>query len=160
MHNLQWINIEPNGIPSLPMSECVYRIETNFHVLYIGQSVKLRTRFLQHKNFISILVSKYGDVSISYAETENSRKVEKELIEKYNPLHNGICRKKKISDLVESIKILLDGRRLNWLSNLINTPLYDVSKKMSGKSYFTQFEIDAINNRFNSNLKLDGADLK
>jgi hypothetical protein len=54
----------------------------------------------------------------------------------------------------EQVKEALDGRTQRWLSFSIRVPESDLSKKMKGKSEFTQDEIDSINTLLNSQIKL------
>lgn len=152
MDTLNWIHISSENIKSLPRSECVYMIKSQFRILYIGQSVNLSVRFIQHMEFILLLTKDHGEIFISYAPVLNSKVIEKELIEKYSPLHNGSCKKKIMSDLIEKIKNLMDGRKYTWLSKLINCPMPDVSRKMSGKRIFTEKELEIINTRFKSKI--------
>lgn len=152
MDNLTWTHIPVSDTANLPLSEGVYMIKSDFRILYVGQSVRLRNRVLQHKKFLSILASQYGNLLISYTLTPDYKKIEKELIQEYSPLHNGACRKKKISDVIEQIKVALDGRKTRWLACECRIPEGDLSKKMTGKLLFTEPEIIAINNRLNCNI--------
>jgi hypothetical protein len=123
-------------------------------VLYIGQSKNIRSRFIQHASFIKILLSNYGEITISYSETNNRMEIEKELIKLYKPLYNGNCRNKKISSVIEQVKNSLYGRKLRWLSLEIKMPEQDLGMRMKGKALFTKEEIDAINARLKSKIKL------
>lgn len=54
----------------------------------------------------------------------------------------------------DQVKLALDGRTQRWLAMEIKIPEDSLSQKMNGLKDFTQSEIDAINNRLGSNIKL------
>lgn len=54
----------------------------------------------------------------------------------------------------EQVKIALDGRKNRWLALEIKIPETELSKKMNGHVEFTEAEIQAINIRLKSKIKL------
>jgi hypothetical protein len=61
-----------------------------------------------------------------------------------------------ILSIGEQVIKAMDGRTNRMLSLEIRMPESELSKKLKGYKDFTQEEIDAINARLNSDIKLEG----
>lgn len=56
--------------------------------------------------------------------------------------------------VIDAVKAALDGRTQRWLALEIKMPEDNLSKRMQGVVWFTQTEIDAINERLGSFIEL------
>lgn len=56
--------------------------------------------------------------------------------------------------IVDQVRKAMDGRTIRWLALEIKMPETELSKRMNGHVDFKQEEINAINARLNSKIRL------
>lgn len=56
--------------------------------------------------------------------------------------------------VVDQVRKAMDGRTIRWLALEIKMPETELSKRMNGHVDFKQEEINAINARLNSKIKI------
>ncbi len=162
-NEIKWVFIPPEQRASLPENKGIYCFvvksgETKNYI-YIGQSGRIKERVYSHRNLIKEIAKELLDseeVLIGYFLCEKQTSMEYRAIRQFNPRNNFYCtgvfensRSKAGDDLIKA----LDGRTLLWARKEFKIPY--LGQKINGKMKFTEEEIERINKRLSSNIKLN-----